>query len=153
MVRNDTTTLALWAPPHPNTCEAPICNVEHEFELPILVLLLPLLIFLFVTILLCFNGLLLLHFGVICGRIDPYSPPILKVLARGLSLPSTGDPKASGKHISSSSRSSLPRGILNRPAAPSSVLSREGGLQPRCSSPTKSGPPENMGQSSGKSAH
>lgn len=75
MVRKPVTTtmLALWAPPRPNTCEAPVCNVEHEFELPILVFLLPLLIFLSVTILLRFNGLLLLHFGVIYGRTDPRS--------------------------------------------------------------------------------
>lgn len=78
-----TPTLGLCPPPHRNTCEAPICNVEHEFELPILVLLLPLLIILFVTILLCFNGLLLLHSGVIYGRTHPYSFTHLKGATQG----------------------------------------------------------------------
>ena len=48
-----------------DTCESPVCNVEHKLELPDLVLFLPLFIFLFVTILLGLNRLLLLSFGVI----------------------------------------------------------------------------------------
>lgn len=69
--------------PTPDTCEAPVCNVEHKFELPDLVLLLPLFIFLFVTILLGLNRLFLLGFGVIWGRTDPGSLVHPKDSARG----------------------------------------------------------------------
>lgn len=130
------TTIGLCPSPYSNTCEATICNVEHEFELPILVFLLPLFIFLFVTILLCFDGLLLLGFGVICGRTDPHSFIHLKGNAEGPLSASSGDSKASEKNISPTSRDFKQK---NR-QPPLSIWTGGAGSRPRCPFHTKPGP-------------
>ena len=140
------TGTALCPRPHPSTCEAPVCNVEHELELPDLVLPLPLLIFLFVTILLCFNGLLLLGFGVICGRTDPPSSIHPKGTAQGPLSPKHWGPKGKREsHLPTRKGLTAQRDLKETSQQPPlSILSREGCSKPECPS-TKSGPPGNRG--------
>lgn len=133
----------------PDTCESPICNVEHKLELPNLVLLLPLFIFLFVTILLGLNRLLLLSFGVIWGRTDPRSLVYPKDSAQERAY-STQHWRLRGKretHLPTHKGLTAPKGFNQQ--GPLSVLSREGCSGPGCPSTTKSGPPGKMGRGGG----
>lgn len=120
----------------PDTCESPICNIEHKLELPNLVLLLPLLIFLFVTILLgprqAPSPQLWCHLGE--DRPNAHSCTPKTVPRKGLTPPSTGDSEASGKHTPPPARDSCPQGFNQQ--GPLSVLSREG-----CSGPGAPPPP------------
>lgn len=141
------TTAGLCPSPSSNTCEATICNVEHEFELPTLVFLLPLFVFLFVSILLCFNGLLLLRFGVICGKTDPHSFMHLKGTTKGPLSASSGDPEERGN------TSPHPPGMLSRQTSSPLAPPGQAGLAPGPGAPcAPSQGPWGRGESTVRSA-